>query len=81
MCRSARSTGPSRVSNVYPIGLYNGQAQPITRSAGNLRNRLDAVAAQDFMYGLTFQLRGTLSGAAGVGLGEVRSYLDFVGAR
>jgi hypothetical protein len=52
-----------------------------TPSAGNLRNRLDATAAHDFMYGLTFQLCGTLLGAAGVGLGGVRSYLDFVGAR
>jgi len=56
-------------------------SQPITPSAGNLRNRLNAVAAHDFMYGLTFQLRGPFSGAAGVGLGGVRSYLDFVGAR
>jgi len=31
--------------------------------------------------GLTFQFCGTLSGAAGVGLGTVRSYLDFAGAR
>ena len=51
MCRSATSAGPSRVSNVYPIGPCKGQTQPITPSAGNLRNRLDAVAAHDFMYG------------------------------
>jgi len=31
--------------------------------------------------GVRFQLCGTLSGAAGVGAGGVRSYLDFVGAR
>jgi hypothetical protein len=30
--------------------------------------------------GLTFQLCGTLSGAAGAGFGGVRSYLDFAGA-
>jgi hypothetical protein len=43
----------SRVTNEHPVCRYKGKttSQPVTPLAGNLRNRLNAGAAHDFIYG------------------------------